>query len=145
MVNIKAASLGFISLLLSLLFLALPAQAENWVEVTTGGRDKTFYDTDNAIVDIATRLVVVRVAILPDGKDEYGYIEMAINCIRDKYYVISTLEDGTWFYFRTIGEEYSITDTSSYGWKISKWACDNYYNHPSVSAGFPDNFNFPKN
>lgn len=145
MANIKPAALWLISFLLGLLFFVLPAQAENWLEITTGGKDKTFYDTDNAIVDIETGLVVVRTAILPEGKDEYWYIEVAFNCIRNTYYVISTLEDGTWLFFREIGEEYSSTDTSSYGWTISKWACDNYYNHPRISAYFPDRFNFPKN
>ena len=144
MKKITPVILALGSFLLGLLFLVLPAWAENWVEVSHSGRAKTFYDTDNAIVDTATGLVIVRTAIMPEGKDEYWYVEVAFNCFRDTYYVISTLEDGTWLYFRDIGEEYSSTDRSSYGWTISRWACDNYNSHPSVSAQFPERFNFPQ-
>ena len=62
MKKITPIILGLSSFFCGLIFLVLPAWAENWVETTVLESEPTFFDSDSAYVDVATGLVVVEFA-----------------------------------------------------------------------------------
>lgn len=137
MSNIKLTALGLISFLMALLFLALPAQAENWVETTVSGGPQTFYDSDSAFVDYATGLAVVKQAAWAAVYAEYLYVLYAYDCSDWNYYTLGILEPEGWKYdyYGEMGVN-SITNPRSTTWIISRSICANYNNLPSGNIPF---------
>ena len=137
MKKITPVLLGLIPFFLALLFLVLPARAENWVEVSAVGGEQTFYDSDSSYIDIATGLVVINTAVWLAGEDDYSYALLAYDCSRWEQYVLGFIMDGIWQY-DTYGElevNY-ISDPTSPAEKLAQWACNNYNNHPSGNIPF---------
>lgn len=133
MKNFKTALLG----LISLLFSSLPAQAENWVEVTAVGRDQSFYDSDSAFVDFYTGLAVLEIATwLPEDQD-FTYLLIGIDCGRWQHYTIGLLTPEGWKY--DINREFDVRpmgDSTSPLSKTARWACDNYDSLPDEALPF---------
>ena len=137
MANIKPASLKLTFILMGLIFLTLPARAENWVEITFGGMTKFFYDSDSAFVDIATGLVVVKTAVWVTENDAYQYSLTANDCSRWEYYFLGIIVDDAWIYDNYGDVEVSsISGPDTYIGRVAQWACDNYNNHPPGNIPF---------
>ena len=141
MKKITPAILGFITFIFGLLFLALPALAENWVETTVTGGDQTFYDADSAYVDVATGLVVVELVGWAVEYDDWLYSIHAFDCSRWETYILGALDATGWVYdyYGDMGVS-SIAHPATSEGQAAQWACNNYNSHRSGNIPFDFNF-----
>ena len=141
MKKITPVILGLSSFFCGLIFLVLPALADNWVETTVLESEPTFFDADSAYVDVATGLVVVEFAGKFAGGDDFWYVLYAYDCSRWVRYMIGDLQsEGWWYDLYGELEERSIYAPDTPGGQTAQWACDNYDSHPSGNIPFDFKF-----